>query len=69
MRAEELIKFEFHYLVPDKHVESIVYMEILMMIIMENSVRLPGLPPLCFECDSRMVNDAMVVSVHENSVE
>lgn len=60
-----------HYtnLIPDVHVESEVHVEILMMIIMENGVWLPWLPPLGLEVDSRVVDDAMVVIVYNHHIE
>lgn len=38
-------------------------MEILMVIVMENGIRLPGLPPMGFEVDPRMVQNAVIVDV------
>jgi len=50
--------------VPVLNVESKVDMEVLVVIVMENTVRLPGLPPGSFESDPGVVNDSVVIGVH-----
>lgn len=52
-------------LVPKVAVESEVDMKVLVMIIVKYGVWLPGLPPVCFEVYSRMVDDAEVVCVQQ----
>lgn len=41
-------------------------MEILMMVVVEDAVWLPGLPPSTFESDAGMVDDAMIVGVQQH---
>lgn len=57
--------------IPDFHVEPEVDMEVLMVIVVEDAIWLPWLPPVGLEVDAGMVDDAMVVQVsqdrHENS--
>jgi hypothetical protein len=50
-------------LVPNIAVEREVDMKVLVMIIMKYSVWLPWLPPISFEVDTRVVDDAVVVCV------
>ena len=54
------------YLVPIFNVEAKINMEVLMMVVMENTIRLPRLPPGPLECYSRMVNDTMVIGIQKN---
>ena len=54
------------YLVPIFNVEAKVNMEVLMMVVMENTIRLPRLPPGPLESYSRMVNDTMVIGIQKN---
>lgn len=58
----------FH-LVPDEYVEAEVDVEVLVMVVMEDGVRLPGLPPKRLEVDSRVVNDAVVIRVEGDHIE
>ena len=37
-----------------------------MVVVMENAVRLPGLPEVTLEGDAGVVNDAVVVGVQQN---
>ena len=41
-------------------------MEVLVMVVMENTIRLPRLPPGPLESYSRMVNDTMVIGIQKN---
>jgi hypothetical protein len=50
-------------LVPEIAVEREVDMEVLVMIIVKYGVWLPWLPPVSFEVDSRVVDDAVVICV------
>lgn len=36
-----------------------------MMVIVKDAMRLPRLPPIRFEIDSGMVDDAVIVDVHQ----
>jgi hypothetical protein len=36
-----------------------------MMVVMKDAVRLPGLPPMSLECNARVVNYAMVISIQQ----
>ncbi len=38
-------------------------MKVLMMVIMKNTIRLPGLPPMTLEVNSRVVHNAMIVNI------
>ena len=51
------------YLVPIFNVEAKVNVEVLMVVIVEDAVWLPWLPPLSFEIDTRMVEDTIAVDV------
>lgn len=44
-------------------------MRVLMMIVMENGVRLPWLPPMCLERDARMIEYRMIVRVQADRIE
>lgn len=44
-------------------------MRILVMIIVKDGIWLPRLPPLCLECDARVIQDAMIENVQTDSVE
>ncbi len=37
-----------------------------MVVVVEDAVWLPRLPPGALEVDARMVNDAVVVGVHQD---
>ena len=41
-------------------------MEVLVVVVMEDAVRLPRLPPESLEGDPRMVNDAVIVNVKQH---
>ena len=47
------------YFVPKLNIETEINVEILMMVVMKDAVRLPGLPPMSLECNARVVNYAM----------
>lgn len=52
------------------HIPSFTYhVEILMVIVVENRIGLPGLPPIGLEIDSGMVNDSMIIRVDGHHVE
>jgi len=38
------------------------------MVIVENGIGLPGLPPVSLEVDSGMIDDAVVVGVQSDDV-
>lgn len=57
------------HLVPQCTVEAEVDVEVLVMVVMEDTVWLPRLPPVGFEVDAGVVNDAVVVEVHEDGHE
>jgi hypothetical protein len=40
-----------------------------MVVVVKNGIRLPRLPPICFEIHSGMIDDAMVIRVQGNDVE
>lgn len=52
--------------VPVFNVESKVDVKILVMIVVEDAVGLPWLPPLTLKGDSGMVDYSMVVDVHQH---
>ena len=54
------------YLVPIFNVEAKINMEVLVMVVMENTIRLPRLPPGPLESYSRMINDTMVIGIQKN---
>lgn len=56
------------YYIPIVNVEGKINMKVLMVVIVEDSVGLPGLPPVRFEVNARMVDDAVVVSVQGNNI-
>lgn len=51
------------YLVPIFDVEAEVDVEVLMMVVVEDAVWLPRLPPLSFEVDARMIEDTVEIDV------
>ena len=53
------------YLIPIFNIETEIHMKILMMVIVEDARWLPWLPPVGLEIDSRMVDDAVVISVEQ----
>ena len=53
------------YFVPKLNIETEINVEILMMVVMKDAVRLPGLPPMSLECNARVVNYAMVISIQQ----
>lgn len=52
------------HLVPQCAVEAEVDMEVLVVVVVEDAVRLPRLPPVGLEVDAGVVDDAVVVEVH-----
>ena len=42
------------------------HMEVLMVVVVEDTVRLPGLPPESLEGDPGVVNDAVIVDIEEH---
>lgn len=54
------------YLVPEFHVEAKVDVEVLVMVIVKDGIRLPWLPPAPLEVDAGMVDDAVVVGVQQD---
>jgi len=53
------------YLVPQLNVEPEVDVEVLVVVVVENAVRLPWLEPESLESDPRVINDTVVVNIHE----
>lgn len=53
------------YLIPVFDVETEIDVKVLMMVVVENTVRLPRLPPVSLEIDSGMVDDSVVVDVSQ----
>ena len=51
------------YFVPVFDIEAKINVEVLMVIVMEDAIRLPRLPPMTLEGDAGMINDAMVIGV------
>lgn len=54
--------------IPDINIESEIDVSVLMMVIMENSIGLPWLPPLRFECDARVTDNSVIICVQQNSI-
>jgi len=54
-------------LIPELNIKGKVDMEILMMVVMEDTIRLPRLPPVSLEVDTGVVDDTMVVQIHQYS--
>lgn len=63
LQAVILTQVEPH-LVPNETIEAKINVEILMVVVVEYSVRLPGLPPMRLEIDTGMIDDPVVVIVH-----
>lgn len=53
----------FAYLIPEKAIETEIHVKVLMVVVVKNCIRLPGLPPKWLEIYSRMIDDSMVISV------
>ncbi len=53
-------------LVPELDVEAEVDVEVLVVVVVEDAVGLPGLPPVALEVNSGVVDDAVVVRVHQD---
>jgi len=53
-------------MVPVFNVKAEVDMEILVVVIMEDTVWLPGLPPQRLESDTRVVNDAVIINIEQH---
>ena len=56
-------------LVPELDVEAEVDVKVLVVVVVEDGVRLPRLPPLPLEGDTGVVEDAVVVRVHQDRAE
>jgi hypothetical protein len=52
------------YLVPNITVERKVDMKVLVMIIVKHGIWLPRLPPVGFEVNARVVDEAVVIYIH-----
>ena len=57
------------YLVPVLDVEAEVDVEVLVVVVVEDAVGLPGLPPAALEVDPGVVDDPVVVGVQEDGAE
>jgi len=55
-------------LIPHRAIKSIVDVTVLMVVVVEHAIRLPGLPPLRLESDSRVLHDTVIVRVKSQSV-
>lgn len=55
--------------VPVVDVEGKIYVEVLMMIVMEDGVRLPWLPPEGFEINTGVTQNPMAIGINHNDVE
>lgn len=58
----------FTYSIPNVAIKSVVDMTVLMMIVVKHTVRLPRLPPLRLERDSRVLHDTVIVGVQRQPV-
>ncbi len=58
-----------NYLVPELNVEAEVDVEVLVVVVVEDAVGLPRLPPVVLEGDARVIHDAVVVGVQQNAAE
>ena len=54
-------------LVPIDDVEAEVDVRVLVVVVVEYAARLPRLPPVRFESDSRVVQDRVAVVVRHDS--
>ena len=66
MKTSECTQFK-SYLIPIFNVKAKVYVEVLVVIVVKNAVRLPWLPPVRLERDARVVDDAVIVNVRHQS--
>lgn len=57
------------HLVPVLDVESEVDVKVLVVVVVEDAVRLPGLPEGPLEVDPGVVDDAVVIGVEEDEGE
>lgn len=58
----------FTYSIPNVAIKSVVDMTVLMMVVVKYTVRLPRLPPLGLERDSRVLHDTVIVGVQRQPV-
>lgn len=58
----------FIYSIPKVAIKSVIDMTVLMMIVVKHTVRLPRLPPLRLERDSRVLHDTVIVGVQRQPV-
>jgi hypothetical protein len=56
-------------MVPELNVEPKVDVEVLVVVVVEDTVGLPGLPPVTLEVNSGMVDNPVVVRVHHDDGE
>lgn len=56
------------HLIPEINIKSEIDVRVLMMVIMENCIRLPWLPPLRLEGDARVIDNSMIIGVQQNSI-
>lgn len=63
-----LIQTHFTDLVPHKAIKSVIDVTVLMVVVVEHAIRLPRLPPLSLESDSRVLHDTVIVRVKSQSV-
>ena len=63
--AQGVWLFEIVYLIPIFNIESEIDVKVLMMVVVEDAMRLPWLPPVGLEIDSGMVDDSVVVGVEQ----
>ena len=54
------------YMVPQLDVETEVDVEVLVMIVVEDAVGLPRLPPFLLEVNPGVVDDAVIVGIEQN---
>lgn len=55
--------------VPVVNIESKIDVKVLMMIVMEDCIRLPWLPPEGLEINTGVTQNPMTVSIDHNDVE
>lgn len=55
------------YRIPIFNIESKIDMEVLMVIVMEDAIWLPWLPPITLEVDTRVVDDTVIVGVDQDA--
>jgi len=58
----------FPDLIPHKAIKSIIDVTVLMVVVVEHAIRLPGLPPLRLESNSRVLHDSVIVRVKSQCI-